>query len=218
MSAQLKGVSESGSARVMLSFQIPTRCPCSVLFVPPTLPPLGLDGSYHPESGGTLMGAAMSVAKNVASNTSAMSAAGGEAAKTTPASSAADTVDATTTANGTAKATNGDTPRTNRGESNGGLEVAPLEVASSDQTKATAKSDAPAPARKSSFLLNIGGKQSPERGVTDKRSFGSGGPAAVDRRASAGGGPSSRGSSPANAPSGGSGSIGGERARKKSSE
>eukprot|EP00903_Cladosiphon_okamuranus_P017102 g15757.t1 len=163
----------------------------------------GLDGSYHPESGGTLMGAAMSVAKNVASTSSAVSAADGEAAKTTPASSAADTaVDATTTANGAAKATNGDTPRTDRGESSGGVEVAPLEVSPSDQSKATAKSDAPAPARKSSFLLNMGGKHSPERGVIDKRS--------------GAGGPSSRGNSPANAPSGGSGPIGGERARKKS--
>eukprot|EP00752_Nemacystus_decipiens_P012159 g10778.t1 len=159
----------------------------------------GLDGSYHPESGGTLMGAAMSVAKNVASNT--------------PASSAAE---ATTTANGAAKATNGETPKSDRGESNGSGGVAPLEVSPSDQTKTTAKTDAPAPSRKSSFLVNIGGKQSPERGVTDKRAFGSGGPAAVDRRASAGGAPSSRGSSPANAPSGGSGPIGGERGRKKS--
>lgn len=157
----------------------------------------------------------MSVAKNVASNTSAMSTAEGDAvaAKTTPASSTAETVDAdkaATTANGAAKATNGDTPKTDRGDSNGGVEVAPLET--------TAKSEPPAPSRKSSLLLNIGGKQSPERGVTDRRSFGAGGPATIDRRASAGGGSSSRGNSPAHAPSGGSGPIGGERARKKSSE
>lgn len=165
----------------------------------------------------------MSVAKNVASSTSAISTAGGEAgvAKSTPASSAAEAVDAdkaATTANGADKATNGDTPKTDRGESNGGVEMAPLEVTPTEQAKATAKSEAPAPSRKSSFLLNIGGKQSPERGVTDRRSFGAGGAAAVDRKASAGGGPSSRGNSPAHAPSGGSGPIGGERARKKSSE
>ena len=152
----------------------------------------------------------MSVAKNVASNTSALSAAGGGASK---ASSAAAAI---TTANGAARATNGDTPKTDQGESNGGVEVTPLEVSPSDQAKTTAKSDATAPSRKSSFLLNIGGKQSPERGVTDKRAFGAGGPAAVDRRASAGGAPSSRGSSPANAPSGGSGPIG--AGKKKSSE
>lgn len=161
----------------------------------------------------------MSVAKNVANNT-----AGGEtvAAKTAPAASATGTAvgadKAPSTTNGAAKATNGDTPKTDRGDSNGGVEVTPLEVSPSEQAKTTAKTEAPAPSRKSSFLLNIGGKQSPERGVTDKRSFGAGGSAAVDRRASAGGGPSSRGNSPANAPSGGSGPIGGERVRKKSSE
>lgn len=150
----------------------------------------------------------MSVAKNVASNTSAIS---GEAAKTTPDKAA-------TTANGAADATNGDTPKIDRVESNGGVGMTPVEVSPSDEAKTTAKSEAPAPSRKSSFLLNITGKQSPERGVTDKRPSGAGGSAAADRRASAGAGPSSRGGSPANAPSGGSGPIGGERGRKKSSE
>lgn len=158
----------------------------------------------------------MSVAKNVANNTG-----GTGTAKTTPAASAAETVvaaKAATTVNGATKAANGDTPKTERAESNGGLDMAPLEVSPSEQAKTTAKSEAPAPARKSSFLLNMGGKQSPDRGVTDRRSVGAGGPAAADRRGSAGGGPSSRGNSPAHAPSGGSGPIGGERGRKKSSE
>ncbi len=151
----------------------------------------------------------MSVAKNVASNTSTNSIAGaGVSAKT---SSDAETSLAdigTAEANGAGKATNGEMPKTDGGgsgdQSNGLAEVAPPE-----QAKSVAKSEAPAPPRKSSFLFNVGGgnsRQSPERGNV------------TDRRASAGGGPSSRGSSPANATGGGSGPIGGDRGRKKSSE
>lgn len=187
----------------------------SKLRFPSCLCPLpGLDGSYHPESSGTLMGAAMSVAKNVASNPAISIAGGGAGAvpdETTPAGSAAETFSASedaVTANGAAKVTSGDLPETNGGRSNGGAEGAPLEVvAPPELAKTTSKSEAPAPSgRKSSFLLNMGGKQSPERGAADRRPPGTGGP-------------SSRVSSPANAPGGGgSGPIGGERNRKKSSE
>lgn len=181
----------------------------------------GLDGSYHPESGGTLMGAAMSVAKNVASNTSTITTAGDGtvAAKSRPSSDPG-------AANGAPEASNRDAPKVDTeetalpvpptGESNGlEVEVPP------EQALSTAKSEPPGPTRKSSFIFNFGGgKQSPERGsVSDKRSV-AGGPAATDRRGSAGAGPSSRGSSPADASGGGSGPIVPERPsqRKKSSE
>lgn len=152
----------------------------------------------------------MSVAKNVASNTSASSIAGaGVSAKTE--TSLADK--GTAEANGAGRATNGETPKTDGGgggdQSNGLAEATSVEVAPPEQAKSMAKSEAPAPSRKSSFLFNVGGgnsRQSPERGNV------------TDRRASASGGPSSRGSSPANATGGGSGPIGGDRGRKKSSE
>lgn len=172
----------------------------------------GLDGSYHPESGGTLMGAAMSVAKNVASHTSTSSTTGEAAANTTPTAAADAVVDkAAVSTSGASKATNGESPRADgqeavppSGNSNGVVDVAPPE-----QAKTSAKSDAPAPARKSSLLFGVGGgnaKQPPEQGGV------------VDRRLSGAAGQNSRGGSPAAAPSGAQGTGGGDRARKKSSE
>lgn len=217
------------STRVVLGARyIPPPPPLQLQFQTMTLvvyvcpPPPGLDGSYHPESGGTLMGAAMSVAKNVASNTgTATTAADGTAtAKAKPSAEVpvAEKTDVTT---------NGDGPKVDTEEtvvpvpptdkSNGLVVEVPPE-----QAPTASKSEAPPPTRKSSFIFNVGGgKQSPERGsATDRRSSGAGGPAVTDRRGSAGGGPSSRGSSPANASGGGSGPIGAERPthRKKSSE
>ena len=149
----------------------------------------------------------MSVAKNVASNTSNSTIAGaGVSAKASSDAETSSANEGTASANGAAKATNGEEPKTDGGggESNGLAEAASAEVSPPD--KSGAKSDAPAP-RKNSFLFGGGNpRQSPERG------------SGVDRRGSAGGGPSSRASSPANATGGGSGPIGGERGRKKSSE
>ncbi|CAM9172377.1 unnamed protein product [Ectocarpus sp. 4 AP-2014] len=170
----------------------------------------GLDGSYHPESDGTLMGAAMSVAKNVASHTSTLSNTGEAATNTTPTAAADAAVDkAAVSTSGASKATNGESSRAYRqeaippsGDSNGLVDGAPPE-----QANTAAKSDAPAPARKSSLLFGVGGgnaKQPPEQGGV------------ADRRASAAGGQNSRGSSPAAAPSGAQGAGGGDRARKKS--
>lgn len=168
----------------------------------------------------------MSVAKNVASNTSTMTTAadGTVAAKAKPSSEALVDDKAAVDANGAPKASNGDAPKVDAEETT--LPIPP--TSESDglvvevPPEQAAKSEAPGPTRKSSFIFNVGGgKQSPERGsVTDKRSFGAGGPAATDRKGSAGGGPSSRGNSPANASGGGSGPIGPERPshRKKSSE
>lgn len=177
----------------------------------------GLDGSYHPESGGTLMGAAMSVAKNVASNTSS-----GEKAAAVE--------------NGTRKATNGENTAAHpqgstlqvdaSSDANGAADaVAPV------QAKTPGKAEGAASGRKSSFMLGVGGganqRQSPERKtVTDRRGFGAGGQAPSDRRPSGVGvGASFRAGSPA--PDGvssiGQGSLDGsggdkQRARKKSSE
>lgn len=158
------------------------------------------------------MGAAMSVAKNVASHTSTSSTTGEAAANTTPTAAADAVVDkAAVSTSGASKVTNGESPRADiqetippSGDSNGLVDGAPPE-----QTKTAAKSDAPAPARKSSLLFGVGGgnaKQPPEQGGV------------ADRRSSGAGGQNSRGSSPAAAPSGAQGAGGGDRARKKSSE
>lgn len=205
----------------------------------------GLDGSYHPESDGTLMGAAMSVAKNVASSSTSSMTIPGAAAASKASSTAAKAPPATAgkaaggEGNGTSTATNGGMTTAGRGVTalqvgaDGELSEHP-EVTLPGQGKTPVKSEAPAP-RKSSFLLNPGGganqRQSPERkSVTDRRLPGAGGQAATDRRASgAGGGPSVRGGSPANAPDVALGAVGGQgspdvslaekqRARKKSSK
>lgn len=158
----------------------------------------------------------MSVAKNVASNTSTTPTAGTAAAKTMSAAAEPPVAaKAAGASNGSLKGSNGGIPKPHNGdipqsgESNELPEEAPREAAPPEQSKMAAKSDIPGPTRKSSFLFNVGGgnsKQSPERhSVTDKRSLGVGGAG-------------SKASSPANTAGGGPGAAGGERARKKSSE
>lgn len=125
------------------------------------------------------MGAAMSVAKNVASNTCTTPPIASGTVLKNPSTSA--------TANGT-NTTNGDRavdPAQEVGSS-GELTVAAEEM-QVGQLKSPASSEGPASRRKSSFVFNIGNqRQSPERkNLGDRRISGAGGAPASERRASA---------------------------------
>lgn len=195
----------------------------------------GLDGSYHPESDGTLMGALKSVEKNVASNTSSSSVVGGTPAKTSsaPAKPPTPRVTATRTTgaeNGTSAATNGDAAESARPSplrvDSGGELNGKAESILSAQSKTITKAEEAKSRRKNSFILsmNTGNqRQSPERkSVAERRPSGTGGSTGTDRRPTGGAG--LRGSSPARGVDGSIGSpdvgVAGDkqRVKKKSSK
>lgn len=188
----------------------------------------GLDGSYHPESDGTLMGAAMSVAKNVASNTSSTSVVGGTPAKTSsppPEPPAATATKTTGAVNGSSAATNGGTAESARPSPlrvDSGSELnGKAESILSAQSKTITKPEDAKSRRKNSFIVNVGGvsqRQSPERkSVAERRPSGTGGPTTMDRRPVGGAG--LRGSSPARGVDGSIGSpdigVAGDKQRNK---
>ena len=165
----------------------------------------GLDGSYHPESDGTLMGAAMSVAKNVASNSPASSMVTSKAGATL--SKAAKDVEAagsTDGPRGESSFSNGDTIKA-RGkpeesvsngvstdELNGGEDSAAAAVGKTPKVEvvvavsSTVSASAGKGGRKSTFGLALGTgsnhRQTLEsRGAADRRSSGQGSWALGDR-------------------------------------
>lgn len=144
---------------------------------------IGLDGSYHPESGGTLMGAAASVAKNLASHNSGSAAADGDAptdSNSLPTADSSSVVD---------PSENGDNPPATNGESshehdansasNGRVDGEP-----SAQGKSTRKADGSGSTRRPSVPPSSGGGGS---AGNDWKAPGTGGGASSKAGSAAGG-------------------------------